>query len=777
MSLHFASDWPPAFGWLLAGILAGAAWLLYRPIGSIQEVPSYARTLPALRALSVFLIALTLVEPVWESQVREGEPGKIVFVLDGSESMTWNDNKAWREPAEPERSRPTRFDRATELLVAEDSGLIPQLSHRFDIAVRRIADGGSLETLWASKEPIEDLIPSSMNWKPATWTTTSSIGEAIRELAAGASSGRSQESREVVVLLSDGQSNSGLSPIEASQHLGGRGIPAFTVGFGAQRESDDVAIRAATAPQRVFVDDTLSGNLRIAEHLNAGVAYTAEVSFEGTVLWTRDLVSQGLTSREVEFSFPVGAVLDAAKASLQQEAEFVTLPVKLDVRLNLPEDFQPVNNSSAIYTMVTARPSRILLIDGRSRWETRYLKNMFTRDPAWDITTGIGRWAGSSQVTLKEFPQTQEELFRYHLVILGEIPDSAFQSEQLDWLREFVELRGGGLILLDGARGYLRESGYRPLQDLLPIRWTGVPQSAAEALPKQAVLTPAGQGANALRLADESPDDTAPIWSRLPPVQFVAQVEALEGSEVLANALSDLGRTPLLVTRRFGAGRVLYVATDEMWKWRYKVADRFHTRLWNQLARWVMRTPLSVQGEFISLDTGAASYQLGQSVEIRCQLRQTDGSPASGQAATAVVRRQSQIVARVPLIEDTNVPGSYRATADTLAAGDYQVEIEAAGFPQSALRLESKFSMLASENLEWQAPTCNAELLEKIAETTGGCYVHEGQVDTLAELLQPLSGGTIRRSATMIWQSYWWFGAAMGLLTVEWVLRKRAGLV
>ncbi|MFT4559350.1 MAG: hypothetical protein ACI92S_004740, partial [Planctomycetaceae bacterium] len=45
------------------------------------------------------------------------------------------------------------------------------------------------------------------------------------------------------------------------------------------------------------------------------------------------------------------------------------------------------------------------------------------------------------------------------------------------------------------------------------------------------------------------------------------------------------------------------------------------------------------------------------------------------------------------------------------------------------------------------------------------------------ELLDPLSSGRVVESSMLIWQSYWWFAAMILLLAVEWILRKRAGLL
>ena len=71
----------------------------------------------------------------------------------------------------------------------------------------------------------------------------------------------------------------------------------------------------------------------------------------------------------------------------------------------------------------------------------------------------------------------------------------------------------------------------------------------------------------------------------------------------------------------------------------------------------------------------------------------------------------------------------------------------------------------------------DANALQQIAETGNGRYVHESQAERILTALRPLSSGTVVESDTVLWQTYWWFGAIIALLAIEWVLRKRVGLV
>ena len=49
------------------------------------------------------------------------------------------------------------------------------------------------------------------------------------------------------------------------------------------------------------------------------------------------------------------------------------------------------------------------------------------------------------------FPKTREELFAYRGLVLGSVEASAFTADQLRMIAEFVDVRGGGLLLLGGA--------------------------------------------------------------------------------------------------------------------------------------------------------------------------------------------------------------------------------------------------------------------------------------------------------------------------------------
>ena len=66
-------------------------------------------------------------------------------------------------------------------------------------------------------------------------------------------------------------------------------------------------------------------------------------------------------------------------------------------------------------------------------------------------------------------------------------------------------------------------------------------------------------------------------------------------------------------------------------------------------------------------------------------------------------------------------------------------------------------------------------LLEENLQVKG--EVTEEDARKLVEKLEPMSKGRIEESETILWQSWWWFVPIVGLLTAEWILRKRRGLI
>ena len=907
-SLRFIGDLALWQGLLLALAVAALSWWLYwRETRALNGVARLL--LPTLRSSAIVLALLVLTAPVLHHRYREGEPGRLRFLIDSSRSMSVVDRQfdnelkleiarslAWTAGQNiekgPEKSSDTsadksteksadqfankddskppsqdqtptsrangstsfagsaeaierfdktpRYERALDRLLTADGGLLAQVHEDFEIIVQRFDQQRS--TLWESSLSQSAPLPNNpRDWLPETFPAATALGSALagggarsaqssdaagaprsaepNSLGSAASPAptaiASQPSDETLVLLSDGRNTSGVSPLTMAESLAAQRRPVFIIGYGGSQNPEDISLVAVEHPERVFERDMLRGTVVVRQRMKTAAPMKVMVKLGDEVVWEETRTLSDSDRGRVDFAIAVKPLVENIQRSASRNTDFSSVPLHLEASVEPQSgEVDSANNARAFHVSVVTKRSRLLLVDGRSRWETRYLHNMFERDPAWQVDIVLPD-AREKPATLpqgtavNQWPSTKERLLEYDLIILGDLPSTTLPRESIDWMKSFVESSGGGLIVIDGARGALRDPAYKTLQQMLPIEWIEDKRVKPDPVPVQ--LTPAAKQLSAFQLTPLDPAKNDATWSELPALHLTTAVKALPGSEVLATTLHAGVEVPLFATRQFGAGRVFYCGTDETWRWRYKVADIYHQRFWNQVARWVMRLPMSVQGQFVSIDSGKLVYQPGETVVIRSRLRDAQGDPAVGLAVEAVVTAlppsgsapsasespiaenpvaenpsagaesqqptDSKVMAVVPLEADSAIAGVYSGQIVAPAGGNYHVTIVAPGLTSSALAVHSEFSVVEPETGEMDQLSCDEALLMKVAQMTGGQYLSEERGDELADLLRPLSRGKIVESDTPVWQSYWWFVPIVLLLSIEWWLRKRVGLI
>jgi len=840
-------------------ILPILAWWLYRR--EVRQIGSpYSWALPLLRSVAILFALLMLFQPSLHHRWHEGQPGRIDFLLDVSASMTLADN--------PLQAGVRRFDQAVDVLLAGQESLLQQLSEGNEVSVAGFSDQ-AVDVLWESNLRQRPELPvSGQVWEPTTWVNGTAIGQAVKQLVApeidlqppsailggaGASPAKTPDAKLFqasgpppegvdldlepsqqlpIVLLSDGQTNSGPNPMEFLPQLLRSGRPVYAIGFGNPEGGQDVSLRSVQKSDQIFRSDLLSGTVLIDDRLDAGQVIRISIGLAGEnvsesiaglanendddvplgvatpetlldsrfgILWQTELVSQGEGQREVKFSFAVESLIQQLADANVNQADYTTFPLTFVASVNPVEgELTVVNNSQKFTVGVSTRRQRVLILDSRSRWETRYLRNSLERDPNWEVDAFLLQ-AGREAVRFsqgdidREYPQTLEQWLHYDLIVLGELQPGSLDSLAVANLLQFVSGSGGGLIVVDGQRGYWRDSSFAALTQVLPVQFVddanvGVDANSGpdERQLWSVVLSEFGQRLPAMQLSQQ-PEQNQQLWQQLPAMQFVATVTPSPGSQVLAN-LQRPGqgqadaKSPYLVSRLYGAGRILYVASDESWRWRYAVADTYHQRFWNQMGRWVMRVPFAVQSEFVSLDPGKIQYAQGDLVQMRVRLSDRDGQPADLDLVEVVLGNSEGSeglvgVKRLTLRKDPSFPGVYVGQVIGLEPGGYEMTVQAEGYQQGMLDAQARFWVQGPVNTEWQNLNCNQAMLRQISEQTGGKYLHQSQASQLSDLLSAVSDGKFLESDTMLWRSYGWFIPIVLVLALEWWLRKQAGLI
>ncbi len=745
-------------------------------IQPLEAVPKPTDQVGVDAAIGQLTALCASIQPI-EEQLRKAFDEEVRLLIDsGDESIRaalamFDETPRWR-----------RVERS---LLESPEALFADLKQNHNVEVIALHNQSAVELLEGTNSPAA-LAPLATVPNGSTTDLASGIASSQKSATPSDSTATAAEPAKpsakhnaAIVLLTDGQHNSGPSPLQTARVLGAQGIPFYPVAFGAAQQAPDIAVTGVEHPEMVFQKDRVRGTMIVRDLMPIGQPLVAEIAYEGEVLWQQQLLTQNSGTRRIEFEFGIDELVKRLGIQLDSEVQRHALSLAMTASIApLQGEAETKNNQRTIRLAAITENYRLLIIDGRSRWETRYLRNAFERDSQWDINVIIAG-QGTDDETLPrgtgkdQFPDTRDSLFEYDLIIFGEVAVEMFAEHELTWIREFVETRGGGIVFIDGQRHRLQQFTEQNLGPLLPVEWS---TASLTAQPTMLKLTPAGTREPALTFEVE-PAANQRFWNELPAPHTLNCVEALPGAEVLVEALVDGAALPALVTRRYGAGRVLYLAFDETWRWRYKAADTYHQRIWNQLAKFVMPRPFATSDDYVSIDTGTVSYQDGASPDVRVRLMGLDGKPAIDATVDALVWKSGRVVSTTSLVPDADVPGIYRGRSSALNEGDYEVSVRASGFSESVLKARGQFVVLPPESGELENTASNEPLLQQMAAESGGVFLREEQMNQLSALLRPLSNGRVVETETLLWQSYWWFAAMIFLLTLEWFLRKRAGLL
>ena len=659
----------------------------------------------------------------------------------------------------------------TMLMEGAEPNLLAKLAETHDVQLLML-DGGRADQLW--QPSARDSVPPTALRKPTSETT---------DLATGikTSTGENEkEQRSAVVLFSDGQHNNGDSPIEVAKVFGGRQMPIFTVGLGSQVRPRDLAFVKAEVPESVFFTDRIHGQIVLKDDMPVGQPFTVQVKDGEKVVWEQKFFTENKQTRRIAFDFPVKELVEPRLATAKTgDVQVTGVPLELSVAITGVEgDSQPGNNAGSLRFRAVTQKRHILVLDGRSRWESRYLRNLFERDEQWEVNTVIaGTTLGESGFVRGDkpgmFPTDAAMLAPYDLIVFGEVAPAVWKNDELKWIKDFVAERGGAIVFIDGARGRFKEYADTPIAPLFPVEWKSA--GLREGIAKLSLTERAATLAPFVLAPDRA--QNADLWNSLQPPHWLAESTALPGSETLIEADVKGVRVPAVVYRSFGAGQVLYHGFDDSWRWRHEVADLHHVKYWNQIANWIAELPFAVRDKFISLDAGAITYAPGDSANIRVRLRDGEGKPVTSTAVDAVLTRDGKRAAVIRLNVDENGGGLYRGKSAALEPGEYEVSIESAAIQSRDAQARTRFKVEARETGEMTMLNLNEELLRQMSAASGGQYLREEHIDKLAALLAPMSQGKVIESDTVLWQSYTWFLPLVALLTIEWIIRKRVGML
>ncbi len=773
--------WP---GWL---------WTVLLLVAAAFAIWSYARldgkrlgrgTLAILRFTGIAWLLILICGPLLEMPRERIEPDWVLALVDRSASMNLADIQ--------DGSRNITRDEQLQNILQSSRDTWTKIDEKHHVLWLGFDAGTfSLEPNDSNDDSVFALNLDKAAGKQ-TWLGRA-LDQALARAAARPISG--------VVLFTDGRTSDPPSRT-LLRRLQQEAIGIYALPLGSPDPVRDLAIGQVQSPRRAFIHDKVPITISI-EQFGAAPDSPRSNNPEGMDKATVRLIDVG-TGEELDR-------LDLPSDSKTQQVTLTAVPQltgeatwRVVVETSRP-DLIPTNNGKPFRIELIDRPLRVLYIDGYPRWEYRYLKNLLVREESIEssimLLSADREFAQEGDRPITRLPNSPEEFAEYDVIIVGDVAANSFSPDQLDMMRRQVGQRGGGLLWIGGEHATPRSYRGTDLSDLLPLH--GSLELERIGQPVTLIATPLAAAFGVLQLTSENETsetggievssrdsgggdfgvgtsggwpveltDSSYGWSRLFYAQRITPDLLKPAAEVLGETVADFNGTPLplVISMRYGTGLTMYVATDEIWRWRYGRGEYYPDQFWVQMIRALGRQHLAGADDRAVLETSPPRVAINHPVHIRLRLLDpTLMDSDRGALSVTIEDEENRPTDELFLPGEGDTGESYSSTWFPDRVGNFTLRIDDPDL--AAMTGETVVEVFAPDD-ELRRPETDHELLLSLAASTGGRVLKLDEIDQLPGLLPKRSVTTENPLTERIWDTPLAFAVLLLILTMEWVGRK-----
>ncbi|MDX9789939.1 MAG: VWA domain-containing protein [Candidatus Kapabacteria bacterium] len=677
-----------------------------------------------LRTIGLILLIFALFEPVFTGFISFTSEPKIVVLLDNSESMGMDDVGG---------NRKQKYDEALNKLDIEN-----QDNDLFKISL------------------FGDYLRNSVNFSIDSLTLSDNSSD-ISKAFKGLYNNTKEDNVQSVILVSDGSYNRGYNPIYAANEIG---LPIFSIGIGDSTEPVDLSIQSIIMNEIAYIDNPVPVNINIKSKGFKDNSIKLNVFENDNLLETREiLINEDLYETTVYYTY-LPKVSGNRKISVKLEP--------LDGEISLK------NNDMSEFIKVLKNKRIISLFAGAPNSDLSFIKQYLSTLTGIEVKEYI-QSAGASffrQPTEKDISETE-------MFILVGFPISSTPDVILSSISR--ELKSGKPIFFISSLNtdFIK---LRKLEEYLPFNTASSRAVEFEISPE---FTSAAVNSPLLRV--NGVQDDIEKWKNLAPVfRTETFVRPKPESEVLANIKVNNVQLnePFLMSRNVNSRKSIAILGYGLYKWklfsyasdiakgRSDVFDAY-TKLLENSIRWLSVTDINKK---VSVSSIKSNYSKGERVEFSGQVYDDSYLPVDN--ADIHIKISGDDAREISMISIGN--GRYTASIDGINTGDYSfmADVKRAG---TKIGSDNGRFIVGETGLEYRDIKMQAALLRNISESSGGKFYTVDNMQNILKDIKDLKNFkekiVNKRNDIALMNYPWLLALALAAFALEWIIRKRNGML
>jgi hypothetical protein len=552
-----------------------------------------------------------------------------------------------------------------------------------------------------------------------------------------------------ITLITDGVITSGSNSIYAASNLN---LPIFTIGIGDTTQIIDVSVKRV-----------LANNLLYAE-----TPTTIEATLQNT----------GLSNRNVSVSLYEDNKLieqkniELSNSGIQNES-FTYDPKtsgekKLTVVISkLNDEFTSANNRKVFYINVLSNKVKVLVVAGSPSPDITFIKNALKKDESFNVKS-------LTQISKDKFTEESSKAFidSTDIFFLVGFPSFNTSTDLLYQIAERISNDNVPFFLTISAATDVNK--LRLFQSDLPFAIQSGYSGYREVQPQ------VFEDQKSNPIIQNNSSNIVGEWNDLPPVyqpsfDFLPKPESKVIAKVKVNNV--VLNSPLIISRNFSGKRSIAVLAANIWKWKLQTVrknDNLFDKFILNSVKWLNASDTDKR---INIKSLKRNYSLGEIVEFTAQVYDEAINPVSDAEVKLNIASEND---------------NYELDLQSIGNGLYegQIRLNDKGDYKFSGLVTLEGNLIGKDNgrfnvgeldIEMINPGMDFEFLNLLANETNGEFAFADDYEKLISIIRSINENSrkdkILTSDITLWSDEWLMVIVIFLFSLEWFLRKRAGML